>query len=262
MLAEIMPQQYLCNQHPVQRLSIATLWQFGVKFRPALARCYCSVITSGEVLEHPEKWRHCIQPDAHRGITMTQAGETAETQTHYAQSPGGITELAGQIRTGDITPVPLVQCYLDRIAESDAAVEAWLSVDGDGAMAVAEQLGKEALAGELRGPLHGIPIGVKDIIDVAGWPTKCNSATRQNAPPAAADAEIIAALRTAGARAPEKLSPNSVAPSTGMFRCYPICNACLLWERPRAFVVSKFLRWPMYWTKNLKYQLIRCPWPE
>jgi len=130
---------------------------------------------------------------------MTETAQTAEAPTAYVQSPGGIAELAGQIRTGEVTPAQLVQRYLDRIAKSDTAVEAWLSVDGDGAMAVAEQLGTEARAGELRGPLHGIPIGVKDIIDVAGWPTKCNSPTRQHAPLASADAEIIAALRTAGA---------------------------------------------------------------
>ena len=130
---------------------------------------------------------------------MTQTAQSAEVPTNYVRSPGGIAELAGQIRAGDITPVELVQRYLDRIAVCDSAVEAWLSVDADGAMAAAEQLGKEAHAGDLRGPLHGIPIGVKDIIDVAGSPTRCNSATRRDAPPATADAEIIAALRAAGA---------------------------------------------------------------
>jgi aspartyl-tRNA(Asn)/glutamyl-tRNA(Gln) amidotransferase subunit A len=132
-------------------------------------------------------------------VIVTQTAENQDTPTRFVQSPGGVAELAAQIRAGDITPVELVHRYLDRIAESDAAVEAWLSVDDEGALAVAEQLGAEARAGELRGPLHGIPIGVKDIIDVAGWPTRCNSATRRDAPPATADAEIIAALRAAGA---------------------------------------------------------------
>ncbi|MCZ6454525.1 MAG: amidase family protein, partial [Alphaproteobacteria bacterium] len=130
---------------------------------------------------------------------MTDSAAASAAPTNYVQSPGGIAELAEQIRTGDITPAQLLQRYLDRIAESDPAVEAWLSVDDEGALSTAERLGKEARAGELRGPLHGIPIGVKDIIDVAGWPTRCNSATLRNAPPATADAEIIAALRAAGA---------------------------------------------------------------
>jgi aspartyl-tRNA(Asn)/glutamyl-tRNA(Gln) amidotransferase subunit A len=119
--------------------------------------------------------------------------------TNYAQSAGSITALAAQIRTGEITPARLVQLYLDRIAEIDPAVEAWISVDGDGALAVAEQRGAEAQAGNFRGPLHGVPIGIKDVIDVAGWPTRCNSVARRNAPPATADAEIVAALRAAGA---------------------------------------------------------------
>ncbi len=107
--------------------------------------------------------------------------------------------MAAQVRRNETTPAELVQRYLDRIGDSDPAVEAWLSVDRDGALAAAEQLGAEARTGNFRGPLHGIPIGVKDIIDVAGWPTRCNSATRRDAPPATADAEIVAALRTAGA---------------------------------------------------------------
>ncbi|MBT7360895.1 MAG: amidase, partial [Rhodospirillaceae bacterium] len=49
-----------------------------------------------------------------------------------------------------------------------------------------------------RGPLHGVPVAIKDICDVAGWPTRCNSRTRADAPPASADAEIVTALRAAG----------------------------------------------------------------
>ncbi|MCZ6839934.1 MAG: hypothetical protein O7G13_11745, partial [Alphaproteobacteria bacterium] len=60
---------------------------------------------------------------------MTDSAAASAALTNYVQSPGGITELAGQIRTGDITPAQLLQRYLDRIAESDPAVEAWLSVD-------------------------------------------------------------------------------------------------------------------------------------
>jgi aspartyl-tRNA(Asn)/glutamyl-tRNA(Gln) amidotransferase subunit A len=66
-------------------------------------------------------------------------------------------------------------------------------------LAVAETLAAEALSGTIRGPLHGIPVGVKDIIDAAGLPTRCNSQSRADIGPATADAEIVAALRTAGA---------------------------------------------------------------
>ena len=60
-------------------------------------------------------------------------------------------------------------------------------------------LGREAQAGNYRGPLHGIPIGIKDIIDVAGLPTRAGSPLRENYPAAAADAPLVAALRQAGA---------------------------------------------------------------
>ncbi|MQA17055.1 MAG: amidase [Pseudonocardiaceae bacterium] len=49
------------------------------------------------------------------------------------------------------------------------------------------------------GPLHGMPVAVKDLIDVAGLPTRCGSAVRDSAPPATADAEVVARLRAAGA---------------------------------------------------------------
>ena len=51
--------------------------------------------------------------------------------TNYAQSAGSITALAAQIRSGEITPARLVQGYLDRIAEIDPAVEAWISERSD-----------------------------------------------------------------------------------------------------------------------------------
>ena len=73
---------------------------------------------------------------------MTETAQTAEAPTRYVQSPGGIAELTAQIRSGDITPAQLVQRYLDRITECDAAVEAWLSVDSDGAMAMINCLGR------------------------------------------------------------------------------------------------------------------------
>jgi Asp-tRNA(Asn)/Glu-tRNA(Gln) amidotransferase A subunit family amidase len=64
-------------------------------------------------------------------------------------------------------------------------------------MAQAVKLGKAASAG--RGPLHGIPIAIKDVIDVVGLPTRAGSRTREHIAPSASDATIVARLRTAGA---------------------------------------------------------------
>ena len=117
----------------------------------------------------------------------------------YAASPGSVVEIAARIRSGATTPSDVVQGYLERIAAVDGAVQAWVSVDESGALAAASEMTKEAANGAFRGPLHGVPVAIKDICDVAGWPTRCNSATRANAENATADADIVASLRNAGA---------------------------------------------------------------
>lgn len=121
------------------------------------------------------------------------------TAQSYAADPGRIAPLARQIKDGTLRPVDLVQSYLDRIREVEVAVQAWREVAGEMALAAAERLGAEARQGRIRGPLHGIPVGVKDIIDVAGLPTRGNSRARADIAPASADAEIVARLRLAGA---------------------------------------------------------------
>lgn len=117
----------------------------------------------------------------------------------YVQDPGRVRDLAADIRTGKLSPVALTQRYLDRIEAVDGKVEAWRVVDGDRALEIAAEREAEAKAGRIRGPLHGIPVGIKDIIDVEGLPTRCNSRSRERIAPATADAEIVLALRTAGA---------------------------------------------------------------
>lgn len=123
----------------------------------------------------------------------------ADSERKYVADPGRVTELAREICDGALSPVDLVQRYIDRIAVVDGDVEAWRELDSEAALVTAETLALEARAGTIRGPLHGIPVGVKDIIDVAGLPTRCNSNSLADTAPATSDAEIVAALRTAGA---------------------------------------------------------------
>ncbi len=120
-------------------------------------------------------------------------------QVSYVASPGRVVDIAADIRVGIRSPTDVVQACLDRIADVDDQVQAWVSVDSAGALATAAEMNREANDGMLRGPLHGVPVAIKDICDVAGWPTRCNSRTRADAPPATADAEIVSALRAAGA---------------------------------------------------------------
>ncbi len=117
----------------------------------------------------------------------------------FAKDPGRIRDLAAAIANGSLTSEALVERCFARIAEVDGAVQAWLHVLANEARAAARALDVEAKAGQRRGPLHGIPIAVKDVIDVKGLPTRANSRSRANAAPAAADATVVAYLRAAGA---------------------------------------------------------------
>src|SRR5262249_261065 len=81
----------------------------------------------------------------------------------------------------------------------DTRVQCWREVDGERALALAEERAREVAQGRLRGSLHGVPVAIKDIIDVEGLPTRANSLSRASAPPAGADAEVVLALKAQGA---------------------------------------------------------------
>lgn len=78
-------------------------------------------------------------------------------------------------------------------------VRAWVHVDREGALQQARERDAELTAGNRRGPLHGIPVGIKDIIDVAGFPTAAGSPLPAEGPPAREDATLVRRLREAGA---------------------------------------------------------------
>jgi aspartyl-tRNA(Asn)/glutamyl-tRNA(Gln) amidotransferase subunit A len=111
--------------------------------------------------------------------------------------PLSIAEAAAAIQTGRLDPRELTAQCLDRIDRYDGRIRAWVAVDHAGAMAAAEAARDELAAGVYRGPLHGIPVGIKDLIDVAGFPTLAGSPLRTRHR-AESDAPIVAALRAAG----------------------------------------------------------------
>src|SRR6201984_626322 len=110
----------------------------------------------------------------------------------------GAREAADAVGTGAVSPVALVEACLARIQALDGALEAWAHVDAEGALATARERDAEARAGRPRGPLHGVPVGIKDIFDVAGMPTTAGARafahTRTSRDPGA-----VARLRAAGA---------------------------------------------------------------
>jgi aspartyl-tRNA(Asn)/glutamyl-tRNA(Gln) amidotransferase subunit A len=102
------------------------------------------------------------------------------------------------IRLGRVSPAALLDSCVERIERLESAVRAWAFLDFDSARAQAEVLGAELKRGKYRGPLHGIPIGVKDIFDIFDWPTAAGSRLWAQSI-ARRDATVVERLRQAGA---------------------------------------------------------------
>jgi aspartyl-tRNA(Asn)/glutamyl-tRNA(Gln) amidotransferase subunit A len=107
--------------------------------------------------------------------------------------------MAEAMQAGLTASVQIVEACLSRIDDREPELHAWVSVDRDGALAVAAERDRERAAGEIRGLLHGIPIGIKDIVDVAGMVTGAGSPLMSQGHPADRDAELVGLLRDAGA---------------------------------------------------------------
>ena len=103
-----------------------------------------------------------------------------------------------EIREGQSSSVQIVSLFLDRIGRSDSEIRAWTTVDAEGALRQAEVLDREAENGGYRGPLHGIPIGIKDIFSTRGMRTTMGSPLFANHVPTH-DAAVVHRLREAGA---------------------------------------------------------------
>src|SRR5487761_1605570 len=103
-----------------------------------------------------------------------------------------------EIHAGRLAPLTLVEQCLAAIERFEPQIHAWVLVDESAAREAARRAGDEIAAGRYRGPLHGVPLGIKDIVDVAGWPTRAGSPLRA-AHRADHDAAVVARLRAAGA---------------------------------------------------------------
>ena len=110
----------------------------------------------------------------------------------------GLGELAQRVRNGEVTSGELVERTLEGIAELDHRVGAFVLVLADQARAEAAERDAERRRGRGRGPLHGVPVAVKDLIDVAGVVTGAGS-VKLAGNRADRDAEVVARLRGAGA---------------------------------------------------------------
>jgi aspartyl-tRNA(Asn)/glutamyl-tRNA(Gln) amidotransferase subunit A len=121
-----------------------------------------------------------------------------------------IATLARAIAARKISPVEATQEHLARIERLDGRIRAFITVDAEGALAAARALEAELIAGQSRGPLHGVPLAHKDLCHVPGLPTSCGTLTREyfTSP---SECTAVARLREAGAVTLGKLNMAELA---------------------------------------------------
>jgi len=116
------------------------------------------------------------------------------TELHWL----GVRELARAYATRRLSPVELVQALLRRIERHDPALNSFIRLDAEDILAQAREAERAIMAGRCLSPLHGVPVGLKDMIDVAGVPTTCHSKIMLDHV-APSDAAVVGKLRQAGA---------------------------------------------------------------
>ena len=121
-----------------------------------------------------------------------------------------VTRLSRWIERRQITSEQLTNIYLRRIAEFDPKLRCIITLTSDLALAQAKKADQEIAAGKYRGPLHGIPFGVKDLLDTAGIPTTYGAEPFRDRVPAE-DAAVVKRLHAAGAVLIAKLSLGALA---------------------------------------------------
>lgn len=109
-----------------------------------------------------------------------------------------LRQMTAALRSGEITALALLEAHLDRIAERDPTVKAWAYLDPEQARDQARALDAVKAQGEALGPLHGIPVGLKDVVDTKDMPTQNGTPPDTGRQPEE-DAWVAARLRAAGA---------------------------------------------------------------
>jgi aspartyl-tRNA(Asn)/glutamyl-tRNA(Gln) amidotransferase subunit A len=121
-----------------------------------------------------------------------------------------VTELARMIATKAVSPVEVVRAHLDRVAALDGTLKSFVTVCDDAALDAARAAEAELMAGRIAGPLHGVPIGLKDLFETAGVRTTGGSKILADFVPAE-DCTVVTRLRDAGAIVLGKLNMHEFA---------------------------------------------------
>lgn len=139
------------------------------------------------------------------------------------------TEALPILRRGDLKVETYARALLDRIQRRDPAVRAWAWLSPSHILSESTRL--DALPASSRGPLHGLPIGIKDVILTHDMPTQYNSPLFESETPIAADANVVMSLRAMGALVFGKTATTEFACSKrgGVHQNY--CRNC--WDEGR-----------------------------
>ncbi len=120
----------------------------------------------------------------------------SSTPLHYLD----LTELAAKLRSRELSPVAVTETMLARVTELDPTLLSYVAMMADSAREEAHAAEREIAAGNYRGPLHGVPLAVKDLCDAIGVRTSAGMPrVRGKIAPATRDATVVARLRAAGA---------------------------------------------------------------
>jgi Asp-tRNA(Asn)/Glu-tRNA(Gln) amidotransferase A subunit family amidase len=140
--------------------------------------------------------------------TKSDPGPLPSKEEDIAFAP--VSHLSRWVERKQITSERLTQIYLKRLQEFDPKLRCVITLTSDLALAQAKKADQEIAAGKYRGPLHGIPCGVKDLLDTAGIPTTYGAEPYRNRVPKE-DAAVVKRLHDAGAVLVAKLSLGALA---------------------------------------------------
>jgi aspartyl-tRNA(Asn)/glutamyl-tRNA(Gln) amidotransferase subunit A len=139
---------------------------------------------------------------------------------------------AAAVAAGELSPVELTTAYLERIDRLNPALTAYVEVTAERALADAATLADEAAAGQLRGPMHGVPIALKDLVDTAGIPTRAGTLGYQDRVPDT-DATIARRLREAGTVLLGKTATHELAYGVTTSNVKAYGSTCNPWDLER-----------------------------
>src|ERR1700755_1065093 len=174
--------------------------------RPKIARA-ASVHTrrppSSQSIERTQRNNNCIYFPYRNTMTCRPPPRGMFSMRILAFSMSGtadlsLAEAASLLQSRELSPVDYVAAFLEKIATHDSRLNAFLQVFSDSALADARTAEAEINEGRWRGPLHGVPIALKDLFDVAGEPTTAHSKILQGHR-AERSAYVVTKLRDAGA---------------------------------------------------------------